>query len=165
MKSGKIMDDHTKGFQKSDKSNTTISYRDSGCGIQAIVTSGGNQYISNSYNTKDEARQEASSMATESLGFRYSKYEEENDEETATSKKIRKEKFEVGDCVTSEFRNSQGIITCKLTFQLKSTFQNGFRDYWNYYHELVDNPKLGITHRHATQGEIDSPHFNTTNII
>jgi hypothetical protein len=77
-KSGKTMDIHTKGFQSSDKCNSTISYRDSGCGIQATVTSGGNQYHSRSFDTKDQARQEAASMASESLGFRYS---EEDDKE------------------------------------------------------------------------------------
>lgn len=165
MKSGKIMDKHTKGFQKSDKSNTTISYRDSGCGIQATITSGGNQYHSNSYNTKNEARQEAALMATKDLGFRYSNDEDHpENEDIIPSEKIRKEKFEVGDCVTSVYRDSKGNVKCKLTFQLKSIFQNGFKDYWNYYHRLEDIPELGINHRHATKSEIESPYYNTTNV-
>jgi len=65
------MDNHTKGYQKSEGKNSTISYRETGCGIQATVISGGNEYNSRSFNTKDEARQEASNLATESLSFLY----------------------------------------------------------------------------------------------
>jgi len=163
MKSGKIMDDHTKGFQKSDKSNTTISYRDSGCGIQATITSGGNQYHSNSYNTKNEARQEAALMATKDLGFRYLNDKSDCDD-IMQLQRIRKDKFEIEDCVTTELRNHQGVLFKKLTFQLKSIFQDGFRDYQNNYHDLKDNLKMGITHRHATKSEIESPYYNTTNV-
>jgi dsRNA-specific ribonuclease len=70
-KSGRTMDNHTKGYQKSESKNSTISYRETGCGIQATVTSGGNQFISGSYSSKDEARQEAADMAHDSLGFLY----------------------------------------------------------------------------------------------
>ena len=70
-KSGRTMDNHTKGYQKSESKNSTISYRETGCGIQPTVTSGGNEYNSRSFNTKNEARQEASNLATESLSFLY----------------------------------------------------------------------------------------------
>ncbi len=159
------MDTFTKGFQKSDKSNSTISYKNSGCGIQATITSGGNEYHSKSYNTKNEARMNAALMATESLGFRYFNNEDHCNENIIQPQKIRKNGFEVGDFVITELRNHQGVLFKKLTFQLKYIFQDGFRDYKNNYHDLKDNLKLGITHRHATKGEIESSYYDTTKIV
>jgi hypothetical protein len=69
--SGKTMDEFTKGIQRSENINSTISYRETGCGIEATVTSGGGQYISNSYSNRDDARAEAAQMATDSLSFLY----------------------------------------------------------------------------------------------
>lgn len=70
-KSGRTMDNHTKGYQKVESKNSTISYSKTESGFRATVTSGGNEYQSRSFNSKDEARQEASTLATESLGFLY----------------------------------------------------------------------------------------------
>jgi hypothetical protein len=67
-KSGKSMDNFTKSYQKSEGNNPTISYKETGTGIQATVTAGGNEYHSNSHSSRDEARAEASKMANDSLG-------------------------------------------------------------------------------------------------
>jgi len=70
-KSGKDMDDYTKGIQSSEQINTTISYRDTSCGIEATVTTGANEYISQCHENRDDARGEAVNMASDSLGFLY----------------------------------------------------------------------------------------------
>jgi len=75
-KSGEKMDDYTKGIQSAEGINSTITYRETGCGIEATVTTGNGEYISQSYDNKDDARNEAATMAEESLGFLY---KEEND--------------------------------------------------------------------------------------
>jgi hypothetical protein len=67
-KSGRQMDDFTKDYQRSERDNPTISYRETDTGVQATVTAGGNEYHSSSCSSKDDARGEASQMASDSLG-------------------------------------------------------------------------------------------------
>lgn len=152
MKSGKIMNDHTKGFQKSDKSNTTISYRDSGCGIQATVVSGGNQYHSNSFSIKDQARQEAALMASESLKFRYS--EETNEESDTSLSSTIKHRFKLGDFVSADFYDRKGVLYMTTTSKIQFQIGGKFRDENNVTNSFEDIPEQKIYRRLATEEEI-----------
>lgn len=67
-KSGKQTDKFTKDFQRSEGKNPTLSYEETGTGIRATLTAGGNEYISQSCSSKDEARGEVVKMADSSLG-------------------------------------------------------------------------------------------------